>query len=94
VQPPHCKNDIQKFLGKLNYLRRFIVNLSGKINVFAPILRLKNKADFTWGGVDQQRAFDDIKRYLSSAIHRCRGCRDWGCFDANGRGQGMHHYIL
>jgi hypothetical protein len=21
VQPPHCKNDMQKFLGKLNYLR-------------------------------------------------------------------------
>jgi hypothetical protein len=53
VQPPHCKNDIQKFLGKLNYLRRFIVNLSGKISVFAPILRLKNKADITWGGGGQ-----------------------------------------
>jgi hypothetical protein len=21
VHPPHCKNDMQKFLGKLNYLR-------------------------------------------------------------------------
>jgi hypothetical protein len=38
VQPPQCKNDMQKFLGKLNYLRWFIVNLSGKINAFAPIL--------------------------------------------------------
>jgi hypothetical protein len=48
----------------LNYLRRFISNLSGKIGAFAPILRLKNEAEFTWGA-DQQRAFDDIKRYLS-----------------------------
>jgi hypothetical protein len=24
VQPPQCKNDMQKFLRKLNYLRRFI----------------------------------------------------------------------
>jgi hypothetical protein len=32
VQPPQCKNDMQKFLGKLNYLRRFIFNLSGKIS--------------------------------------------------------------
>jgi hypothetical protein len=31
VQPPQSKNDMQKFLGKLNYLRWFISNLSGKI---------------------------------------------------------------
>jgi hypothetical protein len=49
VQPPQCKNDMQNFLGKLNYLRRFIFNLSGKISAFAPILRLKNEAKFTWG---------------------------------------------
>jgi hypothetical protein len=46
-------------------LRRFISNLSGKISVFAHILRLKNEAQFTWGA-NQQCAFDDIKRYLSS----------------------------
>jgi hypothetical protein len=39
--------------------------LSRKISAFAPILQLKNKAEFTWGA-DQQRAFDDIKKYLSS----------------------------
>jgi hypothetical protein len=50
VQPPQSKSDMQKFLGKLNYLRRFIFNLSGKISAFAPILQLKNKAEFTWGG--------------------------------------------
>jgi hypothetical protein len=40
---------MQKFLGKLNYLRRFIFNLSGKISAFAAILHLKNEVDFTWG---------------------------------------------
>jgi hypothetical protein len=50
VQPPQCKNDMQKFLGKLNYLRQFISNLSGKICAFAPILQLKKKAELTWGG--------------------------------------------
>jgi hypothetical protein len=65
VQSPQCKNDMQKFLGKLNYLRHFIFNLSGKISAFASILWLKNEAKFTWGA-DQQRAFDDIKKYLSS----------------------------
>jgi hypothetical protein len=43
MQPPQCKNDMQKFLGKLNYLRQFISNLSGKISVFVPILWLKNE---------------------------------------------------
>jgi hypothetical protein len=47
VQPPQCKNDMQKFLGKVNYLRQFMSNLSGKISAFAPILWLKNDAEFT-----------------------------------------------
>jgi hypothetical protein len=50
VQPPHCKNHMQKFIGKLNYLRQFIFNLSRKISAFAPILYLKNEAKFTLGG--------------------------------------------
>jgi hypothetical protein len=29
VQAPRCKKDVQKFLGKVNYLRRFIANLFG-----------------------------------------------------------------
>jgi hypothetical protein len=58
---------MQKFLGKVNYLRRFIFNLLGKISAFAPILQLKNEAKFTWGA-DQQRAFESIKRYLSSPL--------------------------
>jgi hypothetical protein len=63
-QPPQCKNDMQKFLGKLNYLRRFISNMWGKISAFAMILHLKNEANFTWGA-KQQLAFDEIKKYLS-----------------------------
>jgi hypothetical protein len=46
VKPPQCKNDIQKFIGKLNYLRQFISNLSKKISTFAPILQLKNEVEF------------------------------------------------
>src|SRR6185312_15251398 len=50
VEAPTYKKDLQKFLGKVNFLRRFISNLSRKIDVFTPILRLKNEAEFTWGG--------------------------------------------
>jgi hypothetical protein len=49
VHPPQSKNDMQKFLGKLNYLRQFIFNLSWKISAFVAILCLKNETDFTWG---------------------------------------------
>jgi hypothetical protein len=43
------KKDLQKFLGKVNYLRRFIANLSRKIIPFTPILKLKDESEFTWG---------------------------------------------
>jgi hypothetical protein len=49
VGPPTCKVEVQKFLGKVNYLRRFISNLPGKIDAFTPILRLKNDVEFAWG---------------------------------------------
>jgi hypothetical protein len=49
VGPPTCKVEVQKFLGKVNYLRRFISNLAGKIDAFTPILRLKDDAEFAWG---------------------------------------------
>jgi hypothetical protein len=65
MQPPQCKNEMQKFSRKVNYLRRFFSNMSGKIIAFAPILRLKMKPS-SLGGADQQRAFENIKRYLSS----------------------------
>jgi hypothetical protein len=37
---------MQKFLGKVNYLRRFMVNLAGKIDDVTPILRMKGGDDF------------------------------------------------
>ena len=65
VEAPAWKKDLQKFLGKVNFLRRFISNLSKKIDAFTPILRLKDEAIFTWGA-EQQETFEKIKKYLSS----------------------------
>ena len=65
VEAPACKKDLQKFLGKVNYLKRFISNFFGKIDAFTPILRLKDEAEFTCGA-EQQEAFEKIKKYLSS----------------------------
>jgi len=65
VEAPVCKKDLHKFLGKVNYLRRFISNLSRKIDAFTPILRLKYEAEFT-RRAEQQEAFEKIKKYLTS----------------------------
>ena len=48
------------------FFRRFISNLSRKIDAFTPILRLEDETEFTWGGAKQQEAFEKIKIYLSS----------------------------
>jgi hypothetical protein len=66
VGPPTYNLEVQKFLGKVNYLRRFSSNLARKIDAFTPILRLKNDVEFTWEA-EQQEAFDLIRKYLSLA---------------------------
>ena len=65
LEEPTCKRDVQKLLGKINYLRRFISNLARKIESFIPLLWLKHEAEFTWG-VEQRDAYNNIKRYLSN----------------------------
>ena len=66
VEAPTCKKDLQKFLGKVNYLRRFIFNLSGKIDSFTPILRLKDEAEFAWG----QNNKSHLRRLRTIYLHR------------------------
>jgi hypothetical protein len=65
VQAPTSKKELKRFLGKVNYLRRFICNLSRKVDAFTSLLRLKSRAEFTWGA-KQQEAFDEIKSDLTS----------------------------
>jgi hypothetical protein len=60
-----CKRDVQKLLGKVNYLRRFIANLAIKVDSFLPLIRLKHKGEFLWGD-KQKRVFERIKEYLVS----------------------------
>lgn len=62
--PPTSKKELQSFLGKVNFLRRFIANSAGKIQPFSPLLRLKGEEKFIWDE-EHQRAFDSIKAYLA-----------------------------
>jgi hypothetical protein len=64
---PVCKKEVQSLLGKINYLRKFISNLAGRIEPLLPQIRLKHEGEFSWGR-EQQEAFDRIKGYLASAL--------------------------
>ncbi|XP_072078125.1 uncharacterized protein [Arachis hypogaea] len=63
---PKSKKEVQSFLGKVNYLRRFISNLSDQTRVFAPLVKIKSDSQFEWTN-EHQQAFESIKTYLSKA---------------------------
>ncbi|KAK1594287.1 hypothetical protein QYE76_027248 [Lolium multiflorum] len=64
MQPPTSKKELQRLIGKINFVRRFISNLSGRIEPFMGLVKTKSDDEFHWG--EQQQAFDDIKRYLTT----------------------------
>ncbi|GKV53168.1 hypothetical protein SLEP1_g59706 [Rubroshorea leprosula] len=64
ARPPQNKKELQRFLGQVNFLRRFISNLTGKTRVFSPLLKLQPDAYFKWER-QHQAALDAIKEYLS-----------------------------
>jgi hypothetical protein len=63
VVPPTNLKELQSLLGKINFVGRFISNLSQKVLPFSLLLKLKKDQKFMWGD-EQQKAFDEIKRYM------------------------------
>jgi len=63
IVAPTNKTELQSLIGKINFIRQFISNLSGKIHDFSPLLKLKADQEFIWGK-EQQLALDEIKNYL------------------------------
>ena len=54
---------VQSFVGKANYYRDFVENMS---RIIAPLTRLTRKnVDFVWTD-EQERAFNDVKRILTT----------------------------
>ncbi|KAK1613549.1 hypothetical protein QYE76_019066 [Lolium multiflorum] len=64
MKPPTTKKELQRLIGKINFVRRFISNLSGRIEPFMGLVKIKSDDEFCWGA-EQQRAFDEIKEYLT-----------------------------
>ena len=44
--PPTTKTELQSLLGKINFIRSFILNLLEKVLSFSPLLKLKNDQEF------------------------------------------------
>jgi len=63
IVAPTNKTELQSLIGKINFIRRFTSNFSGKIHAFSPLLKLKADQEFVWGK-EQQLALDENKNYL------------------------------
>ena len=46
--PPKSKKELQRLIGQINYLRRFISNVAGQLRIWSPLLKLKDREDFIW----------------------------------------------
>ena len=60
---PTCRKDVQKFLGKINFYRKFIPNITVTLNPLYNLL--KKDAKFEWSN-KCQIAFDKMKEILTS----------------------------
>jgi hypothetical protein len=67
IVPPTNLKELQSLPGKINFVRRFISNLSQKMLPFSPLLRIKKDQKFVWGD-EQQKAFDEIKKYMKKPL--------------------------
>ena len=67
AKAPQNQKELQKFLGQVNYVRRFISNLAGKTKAFFDLIKLKEVEEFKWKK-QHQLAFDGIKGYLSESL--------------------------
>ena len=46
---PTNKTELQSLIGKVNFTRTFVSNLSGRIRAFSPLLKLKADKEFVGG---------------------------------------------
>lgn len=64
MKRPECVKDIERFLGMVNYLARFVPNMSSRA---APLNQLRNKkVEWMWTPA-QEKAWNDLKEVVSSA---------------------------
>lgn len=63
MRPPETRKHVQKLVVRLATLNRFISRSAGRSLSF--FCKLRSSNPFTWG-LEQQKAFDDLKDYLTT----------------------------
>jgi len=61
IQPPKNLKELRGLQAWLSYIRRFILNLSGRCQLFTKLM--KKRVSFIWENACQE-AFEEIKEYL------------------------------
>jgi phenylalanine-4-hydroxylase len=61
MQPPQTWKEVQKLTGHIATLNKFIAKLAERSLPFFSVLRGSSKVKW---GLEQQKAFDDLKQYL------------------------------
>jgi hypothetical protein len=66
--PSTTKKELQQLIGKINSVRRFISNLSGRIEPFMELVKIKANDEFRWGQSNNRRM------KISKSIYPNRPC--------------------
>ena len=74
MTPPQMKQELQSFLGTVNYLQTFIPHLSSNTEPLCALLKKENC--FTWDE-NTNTCFQKIKSQLQKALLRPLGYYDW-----------------
>jgi hypothetical protein len=61
MQPPQTRKEVQKLASRIAALNKFIVKLAERSLPFLCVLWDSTKVEW---GLEQQKAFDDLKQYL------------------------------
>jgi hypothetical protein len=70
IREPVYKKNVQKMLGKINYLHRFISNLVGRVESLLPLVRLKHEDEFIGGGGQNSEKLSRRSKN-TSCLHLC-----------------------
>ena len=63
LPPPRIQKEIRSFMGRLNYIARFISQMTAKCNPIFKMLRKHNSGEWD---KECQEAFDKMKEYLTN----------------------------
>ena len=63
LPPPRTQKEVRSFMGRLNYIARFISQMTAKCN---PIFKMLRKHNFGEWDKEYQVAFDKVKEYLTN----------------------------